>query len=231
MAASLAYNFLGDVQLAYLFWESCERASHAGCMNVVAGTRLTGENGQRQDVRAALELHKRIYATGTKFQCAGAFSAVSIAKLHYFLGLGPQDDDISRWFARAYELSEEVGARQLSKDPCNQAHIEVLDYLSRLTRGTRNESLLRAARNRTESAILRRIIDHFLVPYSGDAVEAWLSSTTGAAVNCTEHFMLLWHATINNDRAAALRRYQTMSGPDGKRACAAEAVYARKFGL
>lgn len=64
-AGSVARNALDLVPQAYAYWEICAQRNHAGCLNIMAAARLTGTGGVEVDLQQSLELHRKVYDTGT----------------------------------------------------------------------------------------------------------------------------------------------------------------------
>lgn len=230
MAGGTALNYVKDADAAYRYWEQCARAEHAGCMNVMADARLTGAGGQRVDIQESLALHRRIYATSTKFSCAGAYSALSIASIGFFVEVRRSGEDEALWLTRAYELLDEIGARLGNKDPCNRSQFETVDFLFRLSKGERREPLLRAAIERASSPEVRAIAQHLLGSLDQSAASAAALAPAPPFDSCWRHFALLWHASIRNDRETALSRHRSMVAL-GPTFCGTELRYAKKFGF
>src|SRR6266567_201712 len=64
VAGSVASVQLHDEALAYSYWEKCADLGHAGCMNIMASVRLTGEAFQQTAVNKVLDYHIRVYDSG-----------------------------------------------------------------------------------------------------------------------------------------------------------------------
>jgi TM2 domain-containing membrane protein YozV len=87
-AGMVARNQLHDDNRAYAYWEQCAAQGHAGCTHNLAGAHITGEGGEKVDLRQALDLHASVFDSGVKYHCAGALSAMDIAYINYLLMCG-----------------------------------------------------------------------------------------------------------------------------------------------
>lgn len=209
-AGSVAYNHLDDKALAYRYWERCAALDHAGCLNIMAGARLTGAGGMAVDLGQSIALNRTVYDTGTRFRCAGAFSALMIAQIIHFAGMGPQPVDDIEWLGRAYPLLAELQRAQGNDNPCDRAVFEINDYLMRLARGERKPELLRAAAARTAGNDFAPVARHLLGEENREAFDRHLRGLVLRHNACTAHFIGAWSASLERDAARAARHVETM---------------------
>lgn len=101
---------------------------------------MTGENGNPVNFTRALNLHNRVFDTGTKFLCAGAFSARNIVSIVYFTGTRRPGDDELLWIRRSQDLADQIEAHSKEKNRCDGADVRVQEFLYRLSRGERRIS-------------------------------------------------------------------------------------------
>jgi hypothetical protein len=228
IAGTVASNHLKSTQSAYSYFDKCAQRNHMGCVNVIAGVRLTGKWGQRMDVAAALDLHFMVYNTGTRYTCAGAYSAKSIALIGYFTGTKRGTEDELEWFARAYSLLDRVAAVLRVENACDRATFEIGEYLLRLSRGQRDSILLQKAIERSGNDEGSKAVVRFLRGEIGE--DALSNVVAGLSINwdrCHAHFSVLWHAKINGDDALAQRHYRALLEVGGDE-CAMELAYVKK---
>lgn len=209
-AGAVAYNHLEDKALAYRYWERCAALGHAGCLNVMAGARLTGEGGMAVDLEQSMALNKTVYDTGTRFRCAGAFSALMIARIIHFAGLKPQPVDELEWLDRAYPLLAELEKEDKNDNPCGRAVFEINDYLMRLGRGERRPELLRAAAARTAGNDFAPVARYLLGEESRETFEEHVRALPVKHNACTGHFIGAWSASLERDPARAARHVESM---------------------
>ncbi len=229
-AGMVARNQLHDEPAAYSYWEKCAANAQAGCMNILAVARVTGEGGQKVDVNEALSLHTSVYNTGVKYQCAGAFSAMNIAEINYFLGVRRAGDDELEWAKKADELLDKLEAAANDRNWCSRSWIEVHEFLFQLARGHRDDNILQDAVSRLDddSATAKAVIQFIsgAIDETGfnSAVEANMSQRT----RCSAYFDAMWYAELRGEGAMA-RRFDQRLGDIGKFYCGQELVFAKKF--
>jgi hypothetical protein len=86
MAGVIARNQVQSDSPEFTYISKCAEKGHAGCINIIASAHVTGRGGQQVDFIRALDLHNQVFDTATKFRCAGALSARSIASISVFHG-------------------------------------------------------------------------------------------------------------------------------------------------
>lgn len=127
---------------AYAYWEKCAALDHAGCLNIMAEARLTGQGNQKVDFRAAIDYHLKVFNTGTRYHCAGAYSAQRIAAIGYFTGTAtPQGDEVY-WIKKAVDLLDQLAAASNSAQGCELSGVLIDEFLYQLSRGDRQDALL-----------------------------------------------------------------------------------------
>src|SRR5262249_19153201 len=129
LAGSVEYSQLRSIPMAYEYWRRCSSKGHAGCMNSMASASLTGAGGQAVDIGQALELHEKVFNTGTKYTCAGALSAEAIAEIIHFTGVRRPGDDGLAWLEKARQLRDLVIANHGGKDICFEHSFQIDEFL------------------------------------------------------------------------------------------------------
>jgi len=200
LSGSVANSYLGDVERAYRHWNDCARLAHAGCLSIMADARVGGAPGIAADLNESIDLHRRVFATGTAYQCAAAFSAARLAEIAHFGRLRPDGLDALEWLARAYPLLDELAKRSGNADTCSYSRFEVTEYLLRLERGEKREALLRSAGERTKGWNFLAI-DYFRGEMSWESFEDLLRGR--GEERCHLDFLGWWHASIHKREAQA----------------------------
>jgi len=88
---------------------------------------------------------------------------------------------------------------------------------------------LHAARGRAETPLHRAIADYFLAVPNDSVADPVLALPDAGSSGCSLHFLMLWHAVLNRDRARAGRHHRALAGTGG--GCRVELMYARKLGF
>lgn len=225
--ASGAFNHLRDRAVAYKYWKQCSEREHAGCMNVMAHALTTGTGEQAVDYRQALELHKKIYATGTRFTCAGAFSSSTIADMGYFLTIAGPGDNPVEWIQKGIVLIDQIAERTNGQDPCGRSLFQITEYLFRLSAGDRQDIILRSILRRRESPNIRAVAQYMLGEIQADAAMSTVRGHPASSSRCLDHFHLMWFGQIKGDLALSDVHYKAMQaiGQD----CETQLLYARKY--
>lgn len=223
-AGVAARDFLGDAPRAYAYWRKCAQREHAGCMNMMASAKITGEGGVAIDVPGSLELHKQVYDTGTSYTCAGAFSALAAAQIIYFsdakgLTVGALD-----WLKRADLLLEEVGAERKWKSPCNRPRFRMTEYLMRLDRGEDRRSLLAGVADAAEPE--EKATVGYLLGGLSDAAFREAAARGDREAACEMYFDALWLAEIKKDAERSQEHFRALSS-QGPNHCSAELALVR----
>ena len=229
-AGTVAFNMMKAVPLAYSYFDKCAEQNHMGCINVMASAKLTGHGGQEIDIPRSIELHQKVYETGTRFSCAGAFSARSIALIEYFNDVKRGPDDPLVWFTRAYSLLDSLGSELRTENPCRRTVFEIYEYLMRLSRDERKPELLERAVNRSTDGEPTRTVAQFL---RGEMDEAAVTKIAGSVKHpyerCAIHFSMVWYGKLKSDEALVQRHHRMLL--DNGENCPDEMAYSKKYGL
>ncbi len=230
-AGHVALHQLKSAPTAYAYWERCARRDHAGCMNIMAEVKFTGNDGQKMDVAEALALHERVYHTGIRYGCAGALSAHRIALITHFTGTKRSGDEEIMWFGRAQALLDELASKQGAgaANQCGRAAMDVDEYLVRRGRGERPTALLERAGGRSPSEPIRVITEYLLRIIDDDTLRTIIVAPIPQDTRCQLHFWGLWNSAIAG-RSELARAYMR-SLLDIGNSCGTYLRYARKFGL
>lgn len=118
-AGFVARNQLRFVTQAYKnYWEKCAWQGHAGCLNILANARLTGDGEQKIDINEALDLHTMVFNTGLRYRCAAAHSAINIAEIIHFIGVRRTGDDELDWLKKSYALMDQMEITEGNRNVC-----------------------------------------------------------------------------------------------------------------
>jgi hypothetical protein len=230
LAGSVGRNQLRSIPLAYKYWEKCAWQGHAGCLNILANSRITGDGGQKVDVNEALDLHTMVFNTGVTYRCAGALSAMSIAKIVHFTGVRRAGDDELEWVKKSYNLMDKLEGAEANKNVCDRAHAEVEEFLLRLSRGQHKPSILRdaAARLGEESPTLPAVIQRLSGSTSDDEFEAQVQSAQREQDRCSAYFDAMWYAHLMKQDVNA-RHYHERMLEIGNFHCGLSLAYASRM--
>jgi TonB family protein len=230
VAGGIAHNQLRSDTIAYSYWEKCSEKGHAGCINISATASVTGEDGEPVNFTRALDLHHRVFDTGTKFACAGAFSARNIASIVYFTGTRRPGDDELLWIRRSYNLSDRIEDRPKEKNRCDGANTRVQEFLYRLSRGERHNELLSQATARLDddSPVDLALLQYISGSIDDDEFERAVQAGKTVYARCGGYFEGMWFAELVKKHAVAKKFYQRLL-ETGEIDCRSSLVYAKKF--
>jgi tetratricopeptide (TPR) repeat protein len=229
-AGGIAANQVRSDSVAFSYWEKCAEKGHAGCLNIVADAHITGEGGEKVDFGQALDIHHKLFQTGVRYSCAGAYSARSIANLAYFTGVRRPGDDELAWVSKSYDLSDRVEAGAAKKNACDGADARIEEFLYRLNRGEQRDDLLRQALERLdeESITTKATIEYLSGSTDEKDFEAQVESSKSERAQCSAYFEGMWYAEVTKNHALARKYYQRLLDT-GQKHCRLEMVYAEKF--
>jgi hypothetical protein len=215
MAGTIARNHLEEYGRAYAYWERCAALKHAGCLNIMATARLTGEGGIGVDLEQSIELNKTVYDTGTDYRCAGAYSALAIANTIHFAGLTPGTVDAFEWLRRASLLLDELAEKDKLPNPCDRPLFDITEYLQRLSRGEKKPELLRSAARRSGANDFKPLAEYLLGDVTRESFQASIARTPLKHNVCDLHFFALWHADIQGDAALSASHLNSLAAMGG----------------
>jgi hypothetical protein len=229
-AGAIARRQLHDDKIAYSYWEKCASNGHAGCLNILAVARVTGLGGEKVDVHEALNLHTSVYNTGVKFQCAGAYSAMTIAEINYFTGIRRAGDDELEWTKKADTLLDELETSHRNRNVCSRSDIEVEEFLFQLSKGHRDDNILQDAVSRLDddSVTTKAVIQFISGAIDEKDFDAAVSSSKSEDSRCSAYFDAMWYSELRTEDATARRLHQHLVDI-GRVHCAENLVYASKF--
>jgi len=151
-----------DLERAFEHYEKCALTEHAGCMNILANSMFHGINNQTRDLRKSVHWHKKIYATGLDYRCAGIYSANSIKKITFhFPDLFPQER-WSDWFKNSNNLIDEINKDKNMTYCGNKSESYILDYVFFALSGKNKEGLLKKAIELAQSSQQKEIYSSLL---------------------------------------------------------------------
>lgn len=231
-AGSIARNHLRDEKAAFSYWEQCAGAGNAGCMNIVAGAHVTGEGDEKVDLRSALDLYTTAFSTGVKYHCAGAYSAMSIARINYFTGVRRPGDDELEWVHKHDELLDKLETTKHDRTICDRAESVVETFLFQLSRGHRDDNILEDAISRLndDSNATKAVIQYISGAVDQTALDVAVQAEPSQGARCSAYFDALWYSELRGEESAA-RHYHQRLVDIGKFHCGQHLVYASKFKL
>lgn len=231
-AGSVARNHLHSDSLAYKYWEKCAWQGHSGCLNIIANARLTGDGGEKVDINEALDLHTMVFNSGIRYHCAGAHSALSIAKIIHFTGVRRPGDDELEWVRKSYGLMDKLEATNGNRNVCHRSDAEIEEFLLQLSRGQRKAGILEdaAVRAGDQSAATSAVIQLFSGSGSSTEFETAVQSSKSESSRCSAYFDAMWYAQITKDDVAA-QRYRQRLSDIGQLQCGEELAFASKSKL
>ena len=229
-AGSIARNHLHDEPAAYSYWEKCAASGHAGCINMMASSRITGDGGQRVDASEALTLHTVVYNTGLNFYCAGALSAINIAAINYFMDVRRPGDEELEWTKKADRLLDMLEASGNGRNVCDRAGIEVDEFLFQLSQRNRDDNILQDAISREDddSGTTKPLIQFISGAIDEAAFDSAVSANKSRQERCSAYFDAMWYAELRGEQAMA-RRFDQRMLDIGRFDCGQELVFAKKF--
>jgi hypothetical protein len=199
-AGRVQYSFLGLFGEAYGHWQRCARLEHAGCVNLIATAKLTGEGKVALDVAGSVELHKKVYETGTDYTCAGSFSALAIAEAIYFGGLKDVTVTALDWLQRANGLLAQVDKEKGADNICGRPRFLVAEYLMRLDAGENRPALLEMKQISLADADEKAMLDYLAGKIDEPAFRRLALSEKSRDGACRMLFTAYWLAEIRKDR-------------------------------
>ena len=203
-----------------------------GCLNIIANARLTGDGGEKVDINEALDLHTMVFNSGIRYHCAGAHSALSIAKIIHFTGVRRPGDDELEWVRKSYGLMDKLEATNGNRNVCHRSDAEIEEFLLQLSRGQRKAGVLEdaAVRAGDQSAATSAVIQLFSGSGSSTEFETAVQSSKSESSRCSAYFDAMWYAQITKDDVAA-QRYRQRLSDIGQLQCGEELAFASKSKL
>lgn len=231
-AGSISRNHLRDEKAAYSYWEQCAGAGNAGCTHILAGAHVTGEGGEKVDFANALDLYTSVFNTGIKYRCAGASSAISIARINYFTGVRRPGDDELDWAQKSDDLFDKLEATEHNRNACGRVESVVERFLFQLSRGQRDDNILEDAIGRLDedSNATKAVIQYISGAIDQAGLEAALQAEKSQGTRCSAYFDAMWYSELRGEEALARHYYQRLVDI-GKFHCGQHLVYANKFKL
>ena len=231
-AGSVARSLLRDEKKAYSYWQECAGEGHAGCMKIMAQARITGEGGVKPDLHEALELHTSVFNTGTRYHCAGASSALSIAAINYFTGVRRPGDDELEWTQKADALLDKLDPMETNRNVCRRGDWEIDEFLLQLGHGHRDDNILQDALSRldNDSRTSESLIQYMTGVLDADGLDSAIHDEKSAGVRCGAYFDAMWYAKLHGEDEMA-RKYYKHIVEIGPFHCGVNLVYARTFNL
>ncbi|GEM_PF-2880294 len=142
--AFAAEYLLNDEKRSAGYYERCARLNNIACMNVLGHRALYGLKGVSQDIKKGINLSKATYNTGTKWGCAGYYSATILVDIAYFT---PYETGNSwhTWYQQAHALLPKLQKRFNKDLPCASVYGLTQEYLMYLGYGQKKPELLTQA--------------------------------------------------------------------------------------
>ncbi len=235
-AGQVAFNFLMSEKRAAEYWRKCAEIGHGGCMNNVAIGYFSGYFGFPVDYQEAIRFNEAVLREGTRFNCAGVYSGMSLSRMAAYLKDYEYENSWEGYLARARSLQEEVAKQRDDPSFCSRPSMEVQAYLLHLKNGDEKPELLRAAlatemeapasdQDAQSIAILR----YFLGEVSRSAYEA-LPKSEDVAYECSDRLWFVEHALISGDDKYLQSDAEIVFSSD-EIDCFPEQAWLRVFGM
>lgn len=222
---------LKQSERAYSYFAKCADLKQAGCLNVMAWAKVSGEGGVQPNLKEAVALHMEVYKTGTDYMCAGAFSARSLARIVHFTGVRPDENDEYAWIRRSYRLLDQVKISSKGNEPCGSvAAYQIDEYLMRLEGGEKRPSLLTSIlSDGTRLSDAERTTIRYVMGDADDREFRKLADGKKGVARCEYAFLGLWKSAISK-QVDGVRSYKAlMQDEKAENACGYTLVFARKF--
>jgi TM2 domain-containing membrane protein YozV len=229
-AGYIARNQMHDEKAAYAYWEKCASDTHAGCISNLAEAHITGDGGQKVDVRQALDLLTTVYNSGLKYNCAGALSALNIAETNYFTGVRRPGDDELEWLGKSDVLWDKLASGRNDRNVCLRGENEIEEFLLQLSKGHRDDNILQDALSRLDDGATapKAVIQYMSGAIDEPALLAQVQADKSQDLRCYAYFEVAWYSKLHNENAMARRYYQRMA-EIGKFHCGVDLVFAGKL--
>lgn len=148
---------LHDTKTAQTYLLSCAKLGDAACSNIAAHNYLYGKDGFPTDIERAIYWSKRTVSTGTKYNCAGIFSAKTLMWISRFYPEASTGKDWREWLRIAKSLSHEnvqaSPSRYLNTNVCEMSDAYLAEFIFDLKEGVENKEAL-------ETSIALQNLDH-----------------------------------------------------------------------
>lgn len=226
-AGSVELNQLHSTSAAFEYWSKCAGLNNIACMNIMADAKIAGVGGQTVDPKAAIELHEKVYATGIEQECAGAYSAQSIAEIVYFFHLKGFDDELT-WMSRASTLLDKIDAELPTKDICERADFRLIEFLLRLSRGERRDDILENVTKHAKQVDARASAAYLAGALDATAFRARLAQTPFKYRRCEDYFVAYWYSMLNK-QADKAQTFSDAIAEIGGADCALQLAFSHKL--
>ncbi|NQZ11522.1 MAG: hypothetical protein HRT35_30595 [Algicola sp.] len=201
----VALWFLEQPTLAYEHWLKCGEALHAGCMNILAGSYFDGEDGLPVDMAKSAMWHNKVYALGTKSQCAAAFSANSLAHIAFFFPAVNTGDSWQNWIVKRGKMEDAVSKKLNTKFSCHGALAPLWDAAFFYQNGELDQAQLEKITKSTEIDslvdLLNKVNDKDWIELANDWVDDIFDIDDNSG-RCHAIFPLILFAKKDKNQAA-----------------------------
>jgi hypothetical protein len=130
-----ALHMLQTSPLAYKYWEKCASLGHAGCMNIMAQHRFTGENGLPVNISASIGWHQKVFKTQIQYNCAGIYSSNTLMQIAYHFEHSDTGNTWKNWQIKRNLLLKQLKETERFEQEsyCSLINLLVTDFV--LSRG------------------------------------------------------------------------------------------------
>jgi hypothetical protein len=130
-----ALHMLQTPPLAYQYWEKCASLGHAGCMNIMAQHRFTGENGLPVNISASIGWHQKVFKTQIQYNCAGIYSSNTLMQMAYHFEHSDTGNTWKNWQIKRNLLLKQLKETERFEQEsyCSLINLLVTDFV--LSRG------------------------------------------------------------------------------------------------
>lgn len=206
---SLSYARLGDTARAYQFWGQCAVLDHAGCLNIVAISMMTGEGGTPVNFSEAIRTLKRVFESATRFGCSGVSSAYLVAVAAATGSTANIKENSEIWITNAKNLLNVIEAEQPGTNRCDRLGVTFADYLIGMMKGRPNAAILDRIAAPQWPAVAVDLAAYLKGSIDDAAIDAKLSSAP-PRTRCIGGFFGVWRADIAHRKERARQLHSMM---------------------
>jgi hypothetical protein len=203
MAGVVALNHVKDRKLAGRYWGRCAEQGHAGCLNIIAFALLRGDYGLPVDIETSVKYNKQVVAGGTRYQCAGHYSALMIASMIHFEGAVTLEGGVQYWLDIAQALRNEAAKRSEKPAICATVDTIATYHLLRKAAGKTVDQKLSAdldlALTNPAEGRFEGLVKVLLGKLDDDKLESTFPENLSVDRRCDALFVAAWHHGLNGD--------------------------------
>jgi TPR repeat protein len=210
-AGHISMHLLDYPVQAYQYWQQCAESGHAGCMNILAAHRFTGENGLSVDVEQSIYWHQQVYKTGTEYICAGVFSAIALGELAHFYSDLDTGSNWTQWLEKRDLLLDDLISKGHDENICQLGVHYARDFVLQHHLSEDNIATLDLAIKLMSEDSEKQVLEVIKQGKELSTVIPYLSSIEYPEEQCSLTLSLLLYAKYDGQQKAvqALTDYMT----------------------